>query len=990
MYWKIFEVAAADEQDQELYFYGKLETSTIGRSDTSADDEEARKVLYRIDWQPAKSSDLDTPETSVSYSEAVVSVVYDDSDSLQNDLARTLREVTLSHHGTDLIPIAWKSVPEQVPPEATCIFLPGLDGTLLRLMQEEDLHKIKQLLTTVDALIWPTLQHASLSQNPTEGLVSGLVRTLATESEDYHLISASLDGANGLEKLAKNILTIVEAKLADHTSDPEDEYWEINGVLCTPRVVDDAEIAATVLPPSMEVESIVSKPWCELKNPVLTVGAAGILNTLHFEQGDENSPLNSEDVLVQVKATGLSTRDIQVALGQVHDATFGSEIAGVVIQLGSSNTSGLQVGDRVFGITRNGIAQKAQSSCFQLQKMPQDMSYCQAVAYPVAFCTAYYGLVQVACVKDSNKVLIHDATSPLGQAAIQICQLRGCTDIFATVESDEQKDYLINNGMFPSSHVFSSSESGLEYSLRRLTCGHGIDIILGSTEALRTSINCIASFGHMIDVQEKHSFDSTAVQVKTSPLPIALTTKNITFVNINFQELATSRVFKEVFKSVCGLIESGMIVPPGPLASFKQSEIEQAFRAVQDEKMVAKVVIEMDSDEVIKMKSAPNPSKPLFRDDASYLIAGAFGGIGQSIVRWMVHQGAKYLILPSRSQVEGTGSDRQHFLEELQAQDVIVKAPVCDIANSDQLQSMLESVHDLPDIKGCIQAAMVMRDSSFANMSIEKWHQSLAPKVDGSWNLHMFLPRDLDFFVMLSSSTGIMGSFGQSNYTVGNTYQDALAAHRMRHGQRAHTLALSMVTGVGYVAQNEQVQALLRVRGMLEEVSMNDIFDILRFCCDPSRVDNSNVGSQIITPLTLPADLRAMGIVAPLGSTRPIYHYLDTLPARISSTAVSDSSRPSHLLAEAKSLAQATDIIVGAIQSQLSSLLVVSKEDIDPQKAIYRYGVDSLVAVEMRNWFSKAIGAEVATADIMSDISIWLLAVKVAGTSHFVKDEIKE
>ena len=135
-----------------------------------------------------------------------------------------------------------------------------------------------------------------------------------------------------------------------------------------------------------------------------------------------------------------------------------------------------------------------------------------------------------------------------------------------------------------------------------------------------------------------------------------------------------------------------------------------------------------------------------------------------------------------------------------------------------------------------------------------------------------------------------------------------------------------------------------------------------------------------------------MGIVAPLGSTRPIYHYLDTLPSRFSSDTASAEAkdRPSYKLSEATSLAQATDIVVEAIQTQLSSLLVVSRDDIDSQKAIYRYGVDSLVAVEMRNWFSKAIGADVGTTDIMSDISIWLLAVKVAGKSKFVRDELKE
>ncbi|USP78512.1 polyketide synthase PKS9 [Curvularia clavata] len=991
---KLFSVSAANEDDKRLYFYGELETSTIGRSGAPTDEDQAANVLYRIDWQPTDFSGLDLKDkAALDSADSIVYMVYDESDDLQRDFAEALKQVAVAEFGLEIVAISWKSVAERDLSKATCVFLPGLDGKFLSLMQDEDLAKIKQLLPTVSRLIWPSLQHQFLDQSPREGLVSGLVRTLATESEDYHLISVCLDGTNGMGNLATNLSKVIKAKLTEQTDDPEDEYWEINNVLCTPRVVDDAELVAQVLPPSKEVATVVSKPWDELENPLLTIGAAGILNTLHYEQAPmEYGTLESDEhVLLQVKAVGLNARDIQVALGQVHDDALGSEIAGVVLQVGSSCASHFQVGDNVFGITRNGVAQTAQSKFSQLQKVPMDMSFTQAVTYPVALCTAYYGLVQIAHVTESDKVLIHDAASALGQAAIQICRLQGCMDVLLTVDSVEQMEFVQDAFNAPKSHIFLTGDSGLEHSIQQSTNYKGVDVIIGSTEAVCDSCSCIASFGRIIDVGEKHRFVSTANQSKETSLPIAaMTTKNVTFANINFQELANSRIFKELFENVCQLIGSGKIVSSEPLTVFKQSEVEQAFRTLQDKKLAGKVVIEIDSDETVDMEVAPVTAKPLFHGDASYLVAGAFGGIGQSIVQWMIQQGARYLILPSRCPVEGTGSERERFVQELQAQGAIVKAPICDVANKDQLQSTLDALNDLPAIKGCIQTAMVMRDSSFANMSVEKWHESLAPKVDGSWNLHQLLPENLDFFVMLSSSTGVLGSFGQSNYTVGNTYQDTLAAHRMRHGQRAHTLALSMVTGVGFVAQNEQVQALLRVRGMLEEVSMQDIFDLLRFCCDPSRVDASTVGSQIITPLTLPADLRAMGIVAPLGSTRPIYHYLDTLPARVSSNIDADKSRPSHLLSEAKSLAHATDIIVEAIQSQLSSLLVVSKDDIDSQKAIYRYGVDSLVAVEMRNWFSKAVGADVSTADIMSDISIWLLAVKVAGASRFVSEELKE
>ncbi|RYO32478.1 Lovastatin diketide synthase [Alternaria arborescens] len=986
---KLFSVTAAFANTQEICFYGDLETSTIGRNSPSAGNKEGRRSLYRINWQPAEFHHLTTLSPRLATSKSCIHIIYDELEPLQLDLMHTLRRTMSAQGDVGVALVTWSSIDQHELDKASCIFLPGLDGNLLQRMQKDELAKIKSLLSKASTLLWVTFQHQAIDQSPTEGLVSGLVRTLATESEDYRLSSISLDPETGLDTVAANIVKVATTLLEPQT-DPEDEYCEIDGRLCTPRVVDDAELTVQALP-TEDTVVYVTKPWSELDSPKLTIGAAGVLNTLHYEQTSIGiNELASDDVVVQVKAVGLNMRDILVALGQVHDETFGSEVAGVVVSTGSSHDAGFQIGDRVFGVTRDGVAQLARCKVSQLQKVPNKMSFCEAAAYPVAFCTAYYSLKQCYSMKSGDSILVHDAASVLGQAIIKIAAFHGYTKIFATVSTADGAFFLENTLHVPKSNIFSTDSLDFQHGILRLTNGQGVAVVVGSEDRLSDSWPCIASFGRFVGVGEKDIFHSTANSSKDIVLPS--TTKNIAFVSVSFQELAKSHVFADIFKHVLMLIEDDKVTIASPPNVFKQSEIEPAFRRIKDVDMVEKVVIEMDSDEIVVMELAQDSAKPLFRPDASYIIAGAFGGIGQSIARWMIQHGARHLILPSRSPVDGTGSERDHLVQELKAQGAAVYAPVCDIANRDQLRDMLMSFAHLPAVRGCIQAAMVMRDSSFANMTMEKWHESLAPKVDGSWNLHQLLPPGLDFFIMLSSSTGIMGSFGQSNYTVGNTYQDALAAHRMRHGQRAHTLALSMVTGVGYVAQNDQVQALLRVRGMLEEVPMDDIYNLLRFCCDPERVDTSTVGSQIITPLTLPADLRAMGIVAPLGSTRPIYHYLDTLPSRFSSDTASAEAkdRPSYKLSEATSLAQATDIVVEAIQTQLSSLLVVSRDDIDSQKAIYRYGVDSLVAVEMRNWFSKAIGADVGTTDIMSDISIWLLAVKVAGKSKFVRDELKE
>ena len=301
-------------------------------------------------------------------------------------------------------------------------------------MQKDELAKIKSLLSKASTLLWITFQHQAIDQSPTEGLVSGLVRTLATESEDYRLSSISLDLETGLDTVAANIVKVATT-LLEPQIDPEDEYCEIDGRLCTPRVVDDAELTVQALP-TEDTVVYVTKPWSELDSPKLTIGAAGVLNTLHYEQTSIRiNELASDDVIIQVKAVGLNMRDILVALGQVHDETFGSEIAGVVVSTGSSHDAGFQIGDRVFGVTRDGVAQLARCKVSQLQRVPDKMSFCEAAAYPVAFCTAYYSLKQCYSMKSGDSILVHDAASVLGQAIIKIAAFHGYTKIFATVST---------------------------------------------------------------------------------------------------------------------------------------------------------------------------------------------------------------------------------------------------------------------------------------------------------------------------------------------------------------------------------------------------------------------------------------------------------------------------------------------------------------------------------------------------------------------------
>jgi NADPH:quinone reductase-like Zn-dependent oxidoreductase/NAD(P)-dependent dehydrogenase (short-subunit alcohol dehydrogenase family) len=908
-------------------------------------------------------------------SETQLYVIYDDSCAKQMGLLQHLIEETTSERGIHIVPLPWNTLMETGLAQSTCLFLIDLDGDLLARIRQDDLDKLKRIVSDTDTLVWPTFQPSTEDQSPAGGLVTGLARTLATENEDCRIVSVSLDASSTIPSAVDNIIKVVN-HCFQASGVLEDEYIERDGLLQIPRVVQDSDMSAQIF----STEHTTTKPWCDLDSPHLTIGKVGRLNTLYFEQAEpQDTPLEVDDILIGVKAVGLSNRDILVAQGQVYDEVFGSGFAGVVLRTTPSSTHGLQTGDRVFGIGRDAIAHTIRCKPFQLQKIPADMDFCEAASYPIAYCTAYQSLVQCARIKKENTVLIHRAAGEIGQAALQISQLYDC-EVFLTVDSAEQTTFLYEKYGIPRSHILSSTSVDLGIGIRRLTDGRGVDVVVNSLvgEAARQSWDCLAPFGRFINVGDPAS---------VTGLPMG---KSRMFVDINIHDSAQDRGFGEVFGNVHQLMQSKKLKSPSLLKVFNQSNVVSAFQVLQHGDYTGRIVIKMVSDERVEMVLA-SKSKPLFDPHSSYLVAGGFGGIGQETARWMVQNGARSLILPSRVLVEGSGSTREELIQELRAQGADVRAPLCDIADRAQLEKTLQELNNMPPIKGCIQTAMVMRDSSFANMTIDDWHASLAPKLTGSWNLHQLLPSDLDFFVMFSSSTGIMGSFGQSNYTAGNTFQDALAAHRVQHGQRAHAIAMSMVVGVGWVAENAQVQALLRVRGMLEEVSLDDIYELLRFCCN---VKSASVGSQIITSLSRPADLRALGIIEPLGSTRPIYSHMHTLPSRYDVSSDSTGGQvakklPSLLLQDATTLAEATDIITEAIQMQLSSLLVVSKDDIDPKKPIHKYGVDSMVAVEMRNWFSKGVGADIGTTEILDDIGIAELAARVTKKSRFVKEDLK-
>ena len=184
-----------------------------------------------------------------------------------------------------------------------------------------------------------------------------------------------------------------------------------------------------------------------------------------------------------------------------------------------------------------------------------------------------------------------------------------------------------------------------------------------------------------------------------------------------------------------------------------------------------------------------------FRDDAAYAITGASGALGGHVARWMVKNGARHLILISRTPPRLDGLE-----------DANVRVVSADVATAPNL---LDS--PLP-VKGIIHTAGVLDDALLHDLTWDRFERVFAPKVAGTRNLHeQSLAHDLDFFVCFSSAASLIGSPGQANYAAANAFVDALMQHRRSIGLPGLSINWSAWAGDGMAAASAERMAAMGI-----------------------------------------------------------------------------------------------------------------------------------------------------------------------------------
>ncbi|KAK5632312.1 hypothetical protein RRF57_008028 [Xylaria bambusicola] len=352
-----------------------------------------------------------------------------------------------------------------------------------------------------------------------------------------------------------------------------------------------------------------------------------------------------------------------------------------------------------------------------------------------------------------------------------------------------------------------------------------------------------------------------------------------------------------------------------------------------------------------------------FRSDRTYWIIGLSPALGASLIDWMIRQGAKNFVYTSRQPRLDDDWIHSHGLN-----GVKIKQVACDLTHEVALETAYKEIcAECPPIAGVLNGAAVFRDVSILDMSFSELQESLAPKVKGSLNLdNIFYDQSLEFFILTSSMTGLLGSERQANYAAANTFMCSLAAQRRRRGLAATAVNLGPIAGLGMMERGDKkaLEFFMR-RYSLMPVSEMDFHQIIAEAIEAGRPDCVVCGPELSTALR-PYPIDEPG--APGFFSNPIFsHFL--LPGsdsqRVKGPKISSFK---NLLAVCNTKVELQKIIEGAFASELRKILDTTMTDdkLLEMRSI-DLGIDSLVSIDLRTWFSKNLKVDIPVLKIMAN-----------------------
>lgn len=836
------------------------------------------------------------------------------------------------------------------------------------------------LLKSTRNIVWITRGSLMDVTCPEQALVLGLARSARSENPDMRLTVLDVDPTSCCTSSAALTMQLLDKKVQ------ENEIAERDGILYIPRIMANNQLNAKIPDGVGAAPSL--QPLYQANRPLaLRIGRPGLLETLHFSDDLEIAlePLGADDLELEVKASAINFRDIAASLGIIDDFRLGDECAGIVLRKGTNVSDQFNIGDRVVawrpgqGAHRTVVRNPA-SLCWRLGDLPFSI----AAAIPLIITTAKFSLVDTAHLQPGETVLIHAAAGGVGQMAIQIAQNIGA-NIIATVGSPAKREFLISTFGLKDSQILSSRDDSFVQGVQKLTNGRGVDVALNSLAGplLHATWQSLAPFGRFVEIGKRDIHQNSHIAMD----PFR---RNVSFASVDMVTVfeKNKQLGARVFRECCQMVHNGHIQPPAPTTELSYADVQKGFRMMQMGTTMGKIVLLPGADDKVLVEPTKFGHNQLFKNNRTYLLVGGLGGLGRRLSEWLFQRGARRLAFLSRSGADR--ADARETVEWLAQHKVDVSVFRGDVTNKAFVDDAIRQIGP-ESLAGIFQAAMVLQDAPLEKMSYAQWQRCLAPKVQGTLNLHTATEHiPLDFFVCFSSVSSILGSKAQANYSAANTYMDALCRYRRSIGLAGTTMNVGMIVGIGAVSEDSQLQTIMERIGY-DAVNEQELFAQIEAAVSSdghTLVDVQGLDAhQIITGV----NLRKQDY---FWTSEPRFRNL--YQNRDFSGSTSGGQKQKKLMVqlnEARDEADRVEILTQGFLEKIADVLSVDKATLQPNRSLSDYGLDSIVAIEIRQWIFQSVAVEIAMFDILNSASILSPVEKIAGMvilSTSVSEDVTE
>ncbi|RMZ85496.1 hypothetical protein DV736_g6583, partial [Chaetothyriales sp. CBS 134916] len=519
-------------------------------------------------------------------------------------------------------------------------------------------------------------------------------------------------------------------------------------------------------------------------------------------------------------------------------------------------------------------------------------------------------------------------------------------EIFVTVGSPEKRKFLIDTFEIPDERI-SDSRS--------------------------TDFGCIAKWGTMVEIGKRDLLGSAKLDMK----PFSD--------NRNYCCIDIDQMTKEKPKTVNRLLLRMM-------EYFRQ----EAFRYMQQSNHIGKIVVELWNTKRKLLVSGIQASQkcPVQLDSSAvYLLVGGLGGLGRSIARYMVQQGARNLIFLSQS-ADKNDPRHESFIKEIESMGSTVQCVQGNVVRQANVERAIDEA--LAPVKGILNMTIAVAVEAFLQMTIEDWNTSVEPKIRGTWNIFEVIKSrglKVDFLVLISSLSGVISQTGQANYSSANTFLDAFSQYSTSQGLPCTTITSGVMGDIGVMSNNTELLTRLQGSGW----RLNNESELIAIVDSAIQLQISKRDITQKSALTSPNEVDKTRFIFGLCPTVPLSSpdSYTNLRADVRMAVYHNSKQKTNnpimsettlrtLLSTAKrdtSVLESSDnvaLVAMEIGKKLCSLLLLPDDNLSPSMKTVEMGLDSMVAVEMSAWWKVTFGLEISTLEVLSAGTLEALGKRVA------------